>query len=155
MPNGKCLEQSQGVRAISDKENVQDLKDYQAISKRISTSFNALRIRNTRSRYLPAERHDLRSCSQSNSDDTLAEEHELFFRLPFVRYGFYMSQQTRFGPIFPALRVYNIVEDLDEFENLRTLRCGSTVDFQKAIASGIIHPFTRDRRHRSLLHVGL
>lgn len=77
------------------------------------------------------------------------EEYEYFISLPFLRYGISMCQQTRFGPIFPALRVCPIVEDIG------SLWPGGVQKFQTAIETGSIHPFTRDRHNRSLLHVSL
>ena len=130
---------------------------HQIISRSTSTSFNAFGIRKIRSQrilhgQLPSARR-----GESGAGCTLMEEHDYFIALPFVRYGIHMSQQSRFGPIFPALRVYHIVDDIEkEIDRLRA-RTGfrSAGTLQIAIESGLLHPFTRDRHHRSLLHVSI
>jgi hypothetical protein len=51
------------------------------------------------------------------------------------------------------MRVYHIVDDINAV--LSTIwKSGKVHSFEEAIYSGLVHPFTRDRHHRSLLHVG-
>jgi hypothetical protein len=130
-------------------------KGHQNISRSTSTSFNAFGIRKIRSQRILHGQLPSDGRGGSGADCTLIEEHECFITLPFVRYGFHMSRQSRFGPILPALRVYHIVDDIDDlFSTLRTstVIC-SSMTLQAAIESGLLHPFTRDRHHRSPLHV--
>jgi hypothetical protein len=124
-------------------------KDRQIISRSTSTSFNTFGVHNIRSQRILHGQLPSDGRGGSGADCTLIEEHEYFVALPFVRYGIHMSQQSQFGPIFPALRVYHIVDDIDKLFYSLPIR----TDIQTAIESGILHPFTRDRRHRSLLHV--
>jgi hypothetical protein len=134
-------------------------KGHQIISRSTSTSFNAFGIRNTRSQRILHGQLPSDGQGGSGADCTLIEEHEYFLALPFVPYGIHMSQQCRFGPIFPALRVYHIVDDIGEVYNRLRARnitvTSSDTSLQAAIESGLLHPFTRDRRHRSLLHVSI
>lgn len=64
-----------------------------------------------------------------------------------------MSQQTRYGPILPTLRMYPIIDDMYSlYEKMDTW---TVQTFQMDMRSSLIHQFTRDRNHGSLLHVGL
>jgi hypothetical protein len=130
-------------------------EDRHVIARSTSTSFNTFSIHNIRTQRILHGQLSSDGRSGSSDDCTLMEEHEYYLALPFVRYGIFVSHQSRFGPIFPALRVYHIVDDIDqEFDRLQA-RIGfdSAGTLQTAIESGLLHPFTRDRRHRSLLHV--
>ena len=148
---------AQALQMTQDRGSSLSSKGHQIISRSTSTPFNAFGIRKIRSHrilhgQLPSARR-----GGSGAGCTLLEEHEYFVALPFVRYGIHVSQQNRFGPIFPALRVYHIVDDIDkEFYRLQartSFRRAGTL--QTAIESGLLHPFTRDRHHRSLLHVSI
>jgi hypothetical protein len=144
---------AQALQTIQNSGSGLDLKDGQTFSRSISTSFNALRIRNVRSQRTSAGRLPPGRWSGSGDDRRLTEEFEYFVSLPFIRRGIHMSQQTRFGPILPAMRVYHIVDDINAV--LSTIwKSGKVHSFEEAIYSGLVHPFTRDRHHRSLLHVG-
>lgn len=144
---------AQALQAIHTRGSGLDPKNRQVISRSISTSFNALRIRHVRSQRSLAGTVPSGRTSGSDVGWTLMEEYENFVTLPFVRYGIHLSQQTRYGSILPALRIYHIVDDID---SLYYTKCsGSIQDFQKAVDSGLVHPFTRDRHHRSLLHVSV
>ena len=142
---------AQALQMTQDRGSPLSSKGHQIISRSTSTSFNAFGIRNIRSRRILHRERPSNGLGGSGAGCTLTEEHEYYLALPFVRYGILVSQQSRFGPIFPALRVYHIVDDINtEFYRLRA-RTGVTL--QTAIESGLLHPFTRDRHHRGLLHV--
>lgn len=146
---------AQALQMTQDRGFSLNLKGHQIISRSTSTSFNAIGIRKIRSQRILHGQLPSAERGGSGAGCTLLEEHDYFVALPFVGYGIHMSQQSRFGPIFPALRVYHIVDDIHLV--LYGLRaridiCG-TVALQTAIESGLLHPFTRDRHHRSLLHV--
>ena len=140
------------MQTTHDSGSVLESKDDRMFSRAISTSFNALRIRNIRSKRILDRRLPHSRWSGGDNDCTLMEEYEYFVSLPYIRCGILVSQQTRFGPIFPALRVYHIVNDIDDVIALMWNNGKQT--FQEALNSGLVHPFTRDRHHRSLLHVG-
>jgi hypothetical protein len=146
---------AQALQMTQDRGSSLSSKGYQIISRSTSTSFNAFGIRNIKSQRILHGQLPSAGRGESGADCTLMEEHEYFLALPFVRYGILMSQQSRFGPIFPALRVYHIVDDIDKvLDSLRArIDICSDASLQTAIESGLLHPFTRDRRHRSLLHV--
>jgi len=129
----------------------------QIISRSTSTFFNTFGIHNIRSQRILHVQLSSDERDGRGAESTLMEEYEYFVALPFVRYGILLSQQSRFGPIFPALRVYHIVDDIEKvFNSLRVGNCAcSDASLQTAIESGLLHPFTRDRRHRSLLHVSI
>lgn len=144
---------AQALQATHTGGSRLDPKNRQVISRNISTSFNALHIRSVRSWRSLAETVPPGRTRGSVYHGTLMEEYENFVTLPFTRYGIHLSQQTRYGSILPALRIYHIVDDID---SLYYTKCsGSIQNFQKAVDSGLVHPFTRDRHHRSLLHVSV
>jgi hypothetical protein len=146
---------AQALQMTQDRGSSLSSKGHQIISRSTSTSFNAFGIHNIRSQRILHGQPSSYGRGGSGADCTLMEEHEYYLVLPFVRYGILVSQQSRFGPIFPALRVYHVVDEIDKvFTRLRP-RPGRPSDttLQTAIESGLLHPFTRDRYHRSLLHV--
>lgn len=146
---------AQALQMTQNRGSTLSSESHQIFSRSTSTSSNAFGIRKIRSQRILHGQPFSYGRGESGADCTLMEEHDYFITLPFVRYGFHLSQQSRFGPIFPALRVYHIVDNIELiFMDLpvRTYT-GSYFTLQTAIESGLIHPFTRDRHHRSLLHV--
>jgi hypothetical protein len=142
------------LQATSDNGSIAPSKVRQTMSRTISTSSIAFGIRYVRSERLLAGQCPLSRQSGSDDDFPSVVEYEYSVSLPFVQYGISMSQQTPFGSILPALRVYPIIDDFHSDSLLWKMESWNVQTLQMDMRSGLVHPFTRDRYHRSLLHVG-
>lgn len=66
-------------------------------------------------------------------------------------YGIRWSQRYPYGNILPALRIFPLVPDLNLYENFI---CHGTIhDIQQGFRSGVIHPFSKDMKGFTFLHV--
>lgn len=144
---------ARALRPSHDSDSRLNFQHHQSVSRDIATSFHALHIRNIISKcIIPGDSSSGRQDGSVN-DYILKEENEHFVPLPFIQWGIYMSQQTRYGPILPTLRMYPIIDDMYSlYEKMDTW---TVQTFQMDMRSSLIHQFTRDRNHGSLLHVGL
>jgi hypothetical protein len=85
-----------------------------------------------------------------SSSAVFSASYELYWQL--IGYGLRWSQQYPYGNILPALRTFPLVRDLeDQYESL--IQHGTIQDIQQAVSSGVVHPFIRDAKGFTLLHV--
>lgn len=83
------------------------------------------------------------------SEEIVAMEFEYFWTA--LRFGVHCSRRYPYGNILPALRIYPVVDDI---------YCGGPLtwqstleEVQQAFASGILHPFAKDKNGNTFLHV--
>lgn len=69
-------------------------------------------------------------------------------------HGISWSMYRSYGQILPSLTAYPVVEYFESSLPF-DITTASVLEVQKAFAANIIHPFTRDRWGRSLLHVSV
>jgi hypothetical protein len=102
--------------------------------------------RSTRYITVPKTRH---SRPDFGSEEIVAIEFEYFWTA--LRFGVHCSRRYPYGNIIPALRIYPVVDDI---------YCGGPLtwqstleEVQQAFASGILHPFAKDKNGNTFLHV--
>lgn len=102
--------------------------------------------------YFRRKEHVGSGLSDRGQEDIVFETYDCYLAFRSVGYGLHWSQQYLYGRKSPSLAVYPIVPDIDE-KVYTTMKHGSTEDFQRLLTSGVVHPFTRNNKGESLLHV--
>jgi hypothetical protein len=88
----------------------------------------------------------------TTANDTISQSREILLIWRYVSFGLQWTRQNPYGSIAFSLRVYPVVDSFfgsidDYMEN------ASIYEIQQMISSGTLHPFTRDSKGESLLHV--
>jgi hypothetical protein len=98
-------------------------------------------------------RHGKRGRHKKNTtaNDTISESREILLIWRYVSFGLQWTRQNPYGSIAFSLRVYPVVESFGPIEDC--MRNASVYEMQQMISSGTLHPFTRNSKGESLLHV--
>jgi hypothetical protein len=98
-------------------------------------------------------RHGKRGRHKKNTtaNDTISESREILLTWRYVSFGLQWTRKIPYGSIAFSLRVYPIVDDFGPIND--DMWKASIYEIQQMISSGTLHPFMRNSRGQSLLHV--
>jgi hypothetical protein len=90
--------------------------------------------------------------TEGAADDVIATSHELILNWAFLKYGLKWVRRYPYGPIATSLDLYPVVPTLWG-DSYKLIANASISEIQTRFSLGAPHPFARDHRGNSLLHV--
>jgi hypothetical protein len=98
-------------------------------------------------------RHDKsrRHRSKYTMENAVSEAYEVLIVWSFLRLGLHWDRRYPYGSFGLYPSIYPVVNGLGNYFSL--IRYSSVYDIQQKINSGALHPYIRDGRGNSLLHV--
>lgn len=89
----------------------------------------------------------------TDTSQEIISEHDVYsWASTILGHGISWSMYSSHGQILPSLSVYPVVEDFYDILPTKTLENASILEVQQWFATNTIHPFTRDKWDRNLLH---
>ena len=93
-----------------------------------------------------------KSKNKGPREEIISEDDENFLTWTWLGYGVMWTRSRSYSKLLPSLSVFPVVRTFSR-EVYDTLKYCDMRSFQQLISCGKVHPFTRDKRGRSLLHV--
>lgn len=86
-----------------------------------------------------------------DDQNIVSNRHEVLLAWKFLRFGIYWTRHYQYSCIPLSINVFPIIDCAANLYG--SLRRAPIVEIQKTFGSGVLHPFARDSRGFSLLHV--
>jgi hypothetical protein len=128
------------VRTISRTSRLPRALEWLGMSKQRS-------IRSIRSR-----EHSTSVAARSEEEQIIFESDRYYWNLYWLGHGLHWYWANSKTSLVPSLAIYPVVEEFSEQID-DSMQYSDLQEVQRLLCSGVLHPFTRNARGSSLLHV--